>query len=53
MISDLNYLFDSFMLLFDYNFNIYGITLSFFDIFVFGIIVSVCAYAFFSIFGGD
>lgn len=49
----IKYLFDSFMLLFDHDFTIYGFTISFFDIFIFGVIVSIASFAIGRLFGGD
>lgn len=47
------YLFDSFMLLFDYDFTVFGFTFSFLDIFIFSFLVGIVGYAFGRLFGGD
>lgn len=51
--SNLKYLFESFLLLFRHDFTIWGFTISFFDIFLVSILIGFAATVLGKIFGGD
>lgn len=51
--ESLYYLFSSVMLIFDYDFTIWGFTFSFFDVFIASILIGLIGNALYKIFGGD
>ena len=51
--GNLRYLFDSVLILLRHEFEIYGYTLSFFDIFLVSMLIGFAGNALYKIFGGD